>query len=32
LCGAAETERWIHAQQAKALPCRYHHIVFTLAA
>ena len=30
LCGAAETERWVQAQQAQALPCAYHQIVFTL--
>ncbi len=31
LCGAEETEEWIQAQQARALPCRYHQIVFTIA-
>lgn len=31
LCGADETEEWVQAQQARALPCRYHQIVFTIA-
>lgn len=30
LCGAAETERWVQAKEAQALPCAYHQIVFTL--
>jgi hypothetical protein len=30
LCGASETERWVQAQEAQALPCAYHQIVFTL--
>lgn len=30
LCGATETERWVQAQEARALSCPYHQIVFTL--
>jgi hypothetical protein len=30
LCGADEIESWVHAQEQRALPCRYHQIVFTI--
>jgi hypothetical protein len=32
LCGATETERWLERQQAKALRCPHHQLVFTSPA
>lgn len=29
-CGWVETERWVRTQQARALPCAYHQVVFTV--
>jgi hypothetical protein len=30
LCGADEIEAWVHAQEQRALSCRYHQVVFTI--
>jgi hypothetical protein len=29
-CGSRETDRWVREQDARALPCPYHQIVFTM--
>ena len=30
VCGTCETDKWVRQQEARALPCPYHQIVFTL--
>lgn len=30
-CGWVETQRWVGKRQEEALPCGYHHVIFTIA-